>query len=566
MRSRRRWSISGWLTLAAILTACSQPAPAPPTQPAATSSTLATPAPTIAATAAAEARPAPAAAAAAAAQASGGTLTVTVADLGTEISDVILPVPNVFTPLIYEPLLRYDQQGNLVGWLADSYSMSPDGKLWTFNLRKGVKWSNGDEFTSDDVKFNIERYLSDASPSAWSPLHRQTVEHVETPDKYTVLVYAKDPPYMFYPDAIQGSLLIPRSYFEKVGSDAFSKQPVGTGPWVLSKYTPGVSAELTANQEYWGAKPAWDKLVILQVPEESTRIAMLKRGEADIVGVSNDNAIKLRDVDGYQLRQTQASTVPSLFLTGYYLQNGPTSDARVREAMDLAINRQEIVDSFFRGFGKPAAGVTSLTDLHWGFDPVWYSITYDPGRAKQLLQEAGYPGAFGDPVIRIFSVVQGSAGWEPDLLQVISGYWEAVGIQTQIVPMDFTAMRSAWVGKDPKVMGGIAPWMGIGSGSAANNVPAMQNHMTSKGVSISANDPQLDRDFAAMTAELDASRRLALWHTVQQEAFALHSVLGIARVYDQYAVSNRVGDWTGIDYQSGGNSAFILGLTGVQHR
>ena len=564
MRSTQRRSIIGWLTLAAILTGCTQSAQVPPTQQAATSSTLTTPASTVVATTAAiEARPAPAAAAS---QSSAGTLTVTVADLGASVSDVILPVPNVFTPLIYEPLLRYDQQGNLVGWLAESFSMSPDGRLWTFNLRKGVKWSNGDEFTSDDVKFNIERYLSDASPSAWSPLHRQTVDHVEAPDKYTILVYAKDPPYMFYPDAIQGSLLIPKNYFEQVGSDAFSKQPVGTGPWVLSKFTPGVSAELTANTEYWGTKPVWDKLVILQVPEESTRIAMLKRGEADITGVSNDNAIKLRDVDGYELRQTQASTVPSLFLTGYYLQNGPTSDAHVREAMDLAINRQEIVDSFFRGFGKPAAGVTSLTDLHWGFDPVWYSIAYDPARAKQLLHDAGYPGAFGDPVIRIFSVVQGSAGWEPELLQVISGYWEAVGIQTQIVPMDFTAMRSAWVGKDPKIMGGVAPWMGIGSGSAANNVPAMQNHMTSKGVSISANDPQLDRDFAAMTAELDVNRRLALWHTVQQEAFALHSVLGIARVYDQYAVSSKVGDWTGIDYQSGGNSAFILGLTGVQHR
>ena len=479
---------------------------------------------------------------------------------------MILPVPNVFTPLIYEPLLRYDEQGNLVGWLAESYSMSPDGKLWTFNLRKDVKWSNGDEFTSDDVKFNIDRYISDDSPSAWSPLHRQTVDHVETPDKYTVKVYAKDPPYMFYPDAIQGSLLIPKNYFEKVGFDSFSKQPVGTGPWVLSEFKPGDRAVLTANKDYWGTKPAWDKLVILQVPEESTRIALLKRGEADIVGVSNDNAIKLRDEDGYQLRQTKASTVPSLFLTGYYLQPGPTSDERVREAMDLAINRQEIVDSFFSGFGKPGAGVTSLTELHWGFDPIWYSIQYDPSRARQLLQEAGYPGKFQDPVVRIFSVVQGSAGWEPDLLQVVSGYWEAVGIQTQIVPMDFTAMRSAWVGKDPKIMGGVAPWMGIGSGSAANNIPAMQNHMTSKGVSISANDPQLDADFSAMTAELDLNKRLALWHTVQQEAFALHSVLGLARVYDQYAVSDRVGDWTGIDYQSGGNSAFILGLTGVQHR
>ena len=90
-------------------------------------------------------------------------------------------------------------------WLAESFSMSPDGKLWTFNLRKGVKWSNGDEFTSDDVKFSFERYISDASKSAWSPLHRQTVDHIETPDKYTVQVYAKDPPYVFYPDAVQGT-------------------------------------------------------------------------------------------------------------------------------------------------------------------------------------------------------------------------------------------------------------------------------------------------------------------------------------------------------------------------
>jgi peptide/nickel transport system substrate-binding protein len=335
---------------------------------------------------------------------------------------------------------------------------------------------------------------------------------------------------------------------------------------MLGALTPGVSAELQPNPVYWGTKPVWDKLVLTQAPEESTRIAMLKRGEADIIGVSNDNAVTLRDNDGYQLRQTKASTVPGLFLTGYWLQPGPTSDERVREAMDLAINRQEVVDSFFKGFGQPAAGNISLTDLHWGFDPVWYSIQHDPAKSKQLLQEAGYPGKFSDPVIRIFSVTQATAGWEPDLMQIISAYWEAVGIKTQLIPMDFTAFRSAWLGKDPKIMGGVAPWMGIGSGSAANSIPAQQNHMTSKGVNISGNDPQLDKDFFAMVSELDPNKRLTQWHTVQQEAFALHSVLGIARIYDQYAVSDKVGEWTGLDYQSWGSTAFILGLTGVQHR
>jgi tellurite resistance-related uncharacterized protein len=89
------------------------------------------------------------------------------------------------------------------------------------------------------------------------------------------------------------------------------------------------------------------------------------------------------------------------------------------------------------------------------------------------------------------------------MLQVISGYWEAVGVKTQLVPMDFTAFRNAWVSKDPKIMGGVATY--ISFGSAANSIPAQQNHMTSKGVNFSGNDQQLDKDFFAMTAELDQS-------------------------------------------------------------
>src|SRR5207248_2600708 len=107
----------------------------------------------------------------------------------------------------------------------------------------------------------------------------------------TVKVHSKSPPYLFYPDAIAGTWIHQKKYFDQVGLETFSKQPVGTGPWKLTKFTPDVSAELGANKEYWGPtinKPAWDSLVLFNTPEESTRIAMLKRGEADIVGVSWD--------------------------------------------------------------------------------------------------------------------------------------------------------------------------------------------------------------------------------------------------------------------------------------
>jgi peptide/nickel transport system substrate-binding protein len=544
---------------AAVLCACGAPNGAPASSAPPATTPVAT---TIAAGPNPVAATAPTTVLASSAAAPGGTLNVAVADLGTENNDVLVPVVNVASYLIYDPLLRYDEKGNLIPWLAQSSDMSPDGKLWTFNLRKGVKWHNGDEFTSDDVKFSIERYVSD-NTTPWSPFHRQTVDRIELPDAYTVKVYAKDPPYVFYPDAITGTGLVPRKYFETVGLEKFKKEPVGTGPWRMTRFTPGASTELEAFKDYWGtARPAWDKLMLLRVPEESTGIAMLKRGEADIVNVSSDNAVELR-TEGFQLRQTRTSTIPALFLPGYWMQPGPTTDARVREAMDTAINRQEVVDSFFRGFGQAGGGNMQLTELHWGFDPVWYSVTYDPARAKQLLSDAGYPGKFADPAVRIFSVVQGAANWEPDFLQVISGYWEAVGIQTQIVPMDFTAFRSAWLGKDPKIMGGVAPIVVSGGGSAANSMPSQQNHYTSKGVNLTANDPQLDQDFLAMTTELDINKRLALWKKVQQEAFALHSVLGVCRMFDQYAVSDKVGPWTGLDYLSHG---FEVGLTGVQHR
>ena len=87
--------------------------------------------------------------------------------------------------------MLYNEKGELIPWLAESWKMSEDGRQWTFNLRKGVKWHNGDPFTSADVKFSFERFISDAAKSSWSPMHRQTVDQIETPDDYTVRVLAK---------------------------------------------------------------------------------------------------------------------------------------------------------------------------------------------------------------------------------------------------------------------------------------------------------------------------------------------------------------------------------------
>jgi len=107
------------------------------------------------------------------------------------------------------------------------------------------------------------------------------------------------------------------------------------------------------------------------------------------------------------------------------------------------------------------------------------------------------------------------------------------------------------------------PWIGVGSGTAGNQMPAQQNNMTTQGVNHAASDPDLDKMFLDTIAELDPNKRLEKWHAVQQKAFALHSFPGISRVYDQYAVSDRVGEWQGMTHL---NNALVMGLGGVQHR
>jgi peptide/nickel transport system substrate-binding protein len=570
MRNCLSWSTLGLVIITLLGVACGPSVPAAPatstTAPAgqATSapsgSTAAAGAPTT--TSAVSATTAPTASAPVAASgtaASSDTLRVVEVSLGTQSLDAIAVTeapPAAY--LIYEPLLRYDDKGNLIPWLAKSWSMSDDGKVWTFNLRQGVKWQNGEDFTSADVKFSLERYISPDSLSAWAPMQRNTVDHIETPDDYTVVVDAKAV-NVFYGDFIVGAFMTPKNYFDKVGAEAFAKQPIGTGPWKMSSFTPGANVQLDAYKDYWGNKPAWDKLELLQVPEESTRLAMIKRGEVDITPVSNDNAIALRDA-GYQLRQTRSAAAPAYYIPGYWLSKSPTSDVRVREAMDIAINRQEIVDSFFERFGKPTVGSTGLDETHWGFDPIWYTNTYDPDRARQLLKDAGYPDKFSDPVVQVYSTVQGSFSSEPELVQLLVAYWDAVGLKTQVVPIDNSAMRSAWIALDPKTVGVVVPWVG---GTRPNNIAGQQNNMTTKGINVASDNAEIDTDYAAMLSELDPAKRLALWQTIQEKAFALHSVVGIARTYQQYAVSDKVGEWAGMDFNVNG---YELGLTDIKRR
>jgi len=165
--------------------------------------------------------------------------------------------------------------------LAESWTMSKDGRVWEFVLRKGTRFHNGDPVTAEDVKFSFERYRGAAAP-----ILKERVREVQVVDPGRVRFHLKDPwpDFMtFYGTSASGAGWgVPRKYVEKVGEDGFRKAPVGAGPYRFVSFTPGIELVLEAFDGYWRKTPAVKRLVLRSIPDESTRAPALKRGEVDI--------------------------------------------------------------------------------------------------------------------------------------------------------------------------------------------------------------------------------------------------------------------------------------------
>src|SRR6266508_1810393 len=394
-------------------------APAPtqaPAAPAPTKPAAAAPAPTQAPAAAPAPTQVPAAttAPAAAAAAPTGTLRYASADFGSESLDPIV-IDSLWGWAMYDALLTFDPQGNVIGNVAESYELSPDGLTWTFRIRKGIKFWNGDPLTANDVVFSLQRFGSKESTNPWSPYILKNNESIAAKDDDTVVYKALKPePALKIPFA--WTRILPKNYFEKVGQDGFRAQPMGSGPYKFGKWTPKTTMEFDASPDYWCPKPQWAKIVETLVPEEATRVAQLERGEADIIGnLSFDRLTELKG-KGYRLQEVGLPTAANISFPGTFMTKGPTSDIKVRQAMSYAINRKEISDTFYKGLAKPG-GWWFFSEQTWGFDSSFKPDPYDPAKAKQLLQEAGYPGKFNPQSITLYSTAVAS-----DLMQILQGY------------------------------------------------------------------------------------------------------------------------------------------------
>src|SRR5258706_694411 len=388
--------------------------------------------------------------------------------------------------------------------LAESWTVSPDGLVYEFVLRRGVMFHNGDALTAEDVKFSFERYRGAAAK-----LFKEKIAAVDVVDPLRVRFRLNEPwpDFMsFYGTPATGAgWIVPKAYVQKVGDEGFKKVPIGAGRYKLVSFNPGVEMVLEAHEHYWRKTPSVKRLVFRVIPDEATRLAVLKRGEADIAySIRGALAEEVKRTPGLRLAPTLLpATFWIDFTTEQWNPKSPWHDRRVRQAASVAIDRQAINLAETLGFSKVAASIIpSSYEYYWGPPP----IPYDPAQARRLLSEAGYPSGFdaGDLTC--------DASYT-NVAEAAANYLKAVGIQTRVRPMERVAFLGQW--REKKIRSGL---MQGGAGAFGNAATRIDNYMTSRGTYVYGTYPEIDDLFAQQARETDRKKREALLHQIQRIA------------------------------------------------
>jgi len=325
--------------------------------------------------------------------------------------------------------------------LAEKWVRSEDGKLWTFYLRKGVKFHDGTPFDAAAVQFNIDRLCADKPRTLYGKGVKAAVDHAEVADEYTIKIYLKRPVAIFMNlfGRFTAAIVSPTSvkkYGDKVG-----RHPTGTGPFKFVKWVPGEYVELEVFKEYWGGRAPLDGIIFRFVPDSNARINMVQTGEVDL-------ALNIPVQDHERLRKTgkiDIETWPTATLARLYMDTAapPFDEVKVRQAVKLAIDTEGIARNIFQ---RNAVAVDSpISPFSWGYYAADPPI-YDPEKAKKLLAEAGW--IEGDKyrekegkklAVTIYSPLPGYQLMGGESLLAIQEYLRKVGFDVTVSFSDFSA-------------------------------------------------------------------------------------------------------------------------------
>ncbi|UYQ72074.1 ABC transporter substrate-binding protein [Pelagibacterium flavum] len=449
-----------------------------------------------------------------------------------------------YLDLAYEYLTYIDPEtGEAVPGLAQSWDMSPDGRTWTFHLREGIEFAGGyGELTSEDVAYSIARLIGEDSRAGPASAMRRAIASVQTPDERTVVVNLNVPDFELakgYFGSGQQLGIVSKAYFDELGADEAQARPIGTGPYVLENVTSGSEILMTLREDvgdHWRVNPEFETVSFRVVPEESTRVAMLQTGEADIAPIGFDSIPTVENA-GLRIVSAQATWSPVVRFGGLiqtdparYNPDTPWASREVRQALNYAVDKQTIIDELFQGEATIAASDTPV--------PAWSEVEpypYDPDMARQLLAEAGYPDGF-DITLKTFTTAPGAE--LPLMAEAVALYWQDIGVNTTIEPVDWPSIRTAWT--QGQASDYVWTHRGFPFASAANGLEAgfMQDSLFA-----SFTSPELEAMIQQFSSEEDAQTRSALFTEIGQYLRDEAAGVFIALANEPYGVSDKVGEW-----------------------
>jgi len=430
---------------------------------------------------------------------------------------------------MFDNLIEVGPDGKLLPALAESWKVV-DPKTIVFNLRKGVKFHNGEDFNADAAKFSIDRMKDPATKSGVASKYA-SIENVQVVDPYTIQLNLNKPDAtLFFAFAAQLGME-PPNYVKQVGAEGFAAKPVGTGPYKFVDWVRGDHITVEANPNYWDGspkgKPTFQRITFKPIPEESARVAALKSGQVQFIDhVSGDIASTLGSND-IAVVSKETTQLPQVHID---TKNGPTKDVSVRQALNYAVDVETIMKDVLKIQGKRLN--TSMSPSTIGYDPSLAPYTYDPNKAKQLLAQGGFGSGFSTKID--YPTVETKA-----VVEAIQAYLGAVGVKADVNPMEIGAFNTNWRAAKDK----MAPLAFVTYG-AESDPGNMGLFLTCQGLLSRYCNQQVDELWQKQLQTYDETERA---NEMKQIGKLIHDDAGFIFMYpgvENYAMSKKLTGFT----------------------
>ncbi|ETP67668.1 peptide ABC transporter substrate-binding protein [Planococcus glaciei CHR43] len=426
---------------------------------------------------------------------------------------------------VFETLLEYDQNLELQPKLATEYSSSEDGLTWTFKLREGVKFHDGTDFNAEAVVFNFDRWMDPENPyhqgdfpyypflyGGFKGDENHLIEHVKATGDHEleIKLKRKTAPFLSYLAISMFGIASPAA-IEKYG-DTLNEHPVGTGPFMFEEWSRNKTITLAKNPEYWmEGKPYLDKLIFQVIPENAARLNALQTGEIDVLdGMNATDTSSVENADGLELLKRLSFNIGYM---AFNTEKAPFDNPLVRQAINMAVDKDNIVDAFYNGLADVAT--SPLPPSLWSHDDSLEKYDYNVEEAKKLLKEAGFENGFKTKL----HTMSNPRPYMPEPMKIaeaIQSDLAKVGIEAEIVSMEWaTYLEDTKAGAHDMALYGWTGVMADPDNFLYPNLSKTNTNVPAQNIAFYKSD-----EFTALITEaretIDQDKRIELYKQAQQ--------------------------------------------------